>query len=579
LSLILYYEYGHGRYLILAAVFFAGAALAHYDAILALPAGLLLIGGRIGRDRQNLKIVLPGLVVALLVGALLVGIFYWPYLRGSQFGATTNYLLGRIGSGQTTFNHLSSTFERTAVYDNIYFLILIVLAVGFQTLYTWRGWVWFGVLSAFVVLLAAATVFVWPEAWQRDESSLAWIPFTVWFLGSLIAPKQSILQRAVWLWFAAPFLFYSFFVALPLTHIYTAVPGAILLAGEGLANFTQATQTRAQTIRRVINAGSVVVYLLSVYYVFILFIDHTPEYVRNFPESKSPLFWTPYVEIPKEGRFGFPYRAGWKAVGYQMDTGQLNGSYDSNEEHEITDYYTRQAVRINCARPDLFVTAVNVQDEVPIRTDQLENEFEPSALIYVSGQPKITIYRQNSTGALENIDVKSIDWQFDQGTTPERVASTTVRSATINPDDFISKTAYFGDFAQLLGYQLNTSHAVPGGYIELTLLWQAIKPAPINYQVFTHLHDGTTMRGQLDGQPACGNAPTSRWQAGQQIVDPYRIPINADAAAGVVPLSMGLYDLATLQRLPVYSADGVQVGDNVVLTEVDIQAIEAGDGS
>jgi hypothetical protein len=179
---------------------------------------------------------------------------------------------------------------------------------------------------------------------------------------------------------------------------------------------------------------------------------------------------------------------------------------------------------------------------------------------------------------LASYNVNSVAWQFDQGTTPERAAAKTARTIPVNPDDFTPKTAYIGDFAQLAGFQVNTAHAVPGGYVELTLLWQALKPAPINYQVFTHLHDGTTMRGQLDGQPACGNAPTSRWQAGQQIVDPYRIPINADAGTGVVPLTVGMYDLATLQRLPVFAADGSQDGDTVFLTEINIRENEAVDG-
>ena len=80
---------------------------------------------------------------------------------------------------------------------------------------------------------------------------------------------------------------------------------------------------------------------------------------------------------------------------------------------------------------------------------------------------------------------------------------------------------------------------------------QALKPAPIDYQVFTHLYDGEMIRGQLDGQPVCDNQPTSRWQPGQIIADPYRIPIRGDAPTGSVPLTVGMYDLATMQRLPI----------------------------
>lgn len=573
-SLLLYQEHGHGRFLILAAVFYAGAAWAHYDAILALPTGLLLVGIRVRKERMRFKSALPIFVGAVLIGALLLGIFYIPYLRGSQFGSTVAYLSGRIGAGRIGFNHLPATFERTAVYNSIYYLWLIAFALGFQTLYTWRNWGRWGLFAAVIVLLAAITVLFWPERWQVQASSLAWVPFTVWLLGSLVAPGQSTLERAIWLWFGVPFIFYSFFVALPLTHIYTAVPGLILLAGKGLANLGQWVRSISQPIYRGFAVAGGVIYLLSTLYIFMIFVDHTPEYLRTFPDSKSPVYWTPYKEIPREGRFGFPYRAGWKAVGYLMDTGQISGSYDSNEEKEITDYYTRQAVRIDCARPDMFITAVYVQDEVPIRLDQLEKDFEPSTIISVGGQPKITIYQQIKAGGLDYSPVEPIEWQFDLGTTPERVAERTLRRGAYDLDDFIPIEVYIGEFAQLIGYRLNSEQAAPGSYIELTLLWRALISPPINYQVFTHLHDGTTMRGQLDGQPACGNAPTAEWQTGQIIVDPYRIPIKADAAKGNVPLTIGMYDLATLQRLPVMMADGSDNGDSVFLTEVVIRENE-----
>jgi len=76
------------------------------------------------------------------------------------------------------------------------------------------------------------------------------------------------------------------------------------------------------------------------------------------------------------------------------------------------------------------------------------------------------------------------------------------------------------------------------------------------------------MCGQLDGQPICGNRPTSEWQPGQIIVDPYRIPIKSDATLGPVPLTMGMYDWATMKRLPVMTPDGSDAGDTIYLTDV-----------
>jgi hypothetical protein len=277
--------------------------------------------------------------------------------------------------------------------------------------------------------------------------------------------------------------------------------------------------------------------------------------------------------MPEEGLFGFPYRAGWKAVGHLMDEGQLIGTYDSNEEREITDYYTRQAVRLSCASPDVYIVAVDVQDEVPIPWEQIEEEYRPAMLITVDGQPKITAYKRDAVGEPAVYPVEAYDRLFNLGSMPERVAWPAPGGmGAAELGDYVLREAAFGNVACLLGYRVDTRHAIPGGYVELTLLWQALESTPVDYHVFTHLHDGETMRGQLDGQPVCGSFPTSRWQPSQFIVDPYRIPIWGDAPPGAVPLIVGMYDFATMQRLPVSAPDGTPAGDSVYLTDVEIRA-------
>jgi hypothetical protein len=78
------------------------------------------------------------------------------------------------------------------------------------------------------------------------------------------------------------------------------------------------------------------------------------------------------------------------------------------------------------------------------------------------------------------------------------------------------------------------------------------------------------MWGQLDGQPVCGTLPTSEWEPGQYVVDPYRIAISDEAPPGAVPLTVGMYDLATMQRLPVTASDGAPAGDYITISEVEI---------
>jgi len=570
--LLMYAKEGRGLLIWLAAACFAVGAWAHYDAMLALPAGLLLMTARLWQDRSQWRRWLLPVVGAGAFGVFLLALFYLPFGRSPEAGTTAFYLGGRLGGDDKFFNHLPSSFERTAVYNSIYFMALIAFGLVVQTLFAWKRWSKVGLLLAAVMMLAVGSTLAKPDLWEVNDMELAWLPATLWIFGSLLMQKQSIGERSVWLWFGVPFLFYSFFVALPLTHIYTAVPGAALLAGLGLVYLGEWLAGYSKTAVRVAVGVGVAVFLLGLFYINIIFVGHTPEYRRNYPEMKNTLFWTPYGDdMPEQGLFGFPYRAGWKTVGYLLESGELTGSYDSNEEREVTDFYTRQAMRLNCATPELYVTAVNVQDEVAIRYDQIEADYAPNVIVTVAGEPKITVYQRHFEGEPQTYAAEDYDGLYDLGTTPEKMS---IQTPAINqaPAGFTPIDGQLGNFAGLVGYQIDTTHARPGGYIELTLLWESRGTAPIDYQIFTHLHDGVNMRGQLDGQPMCSSAPTSKWLADQYIIDPYRIPVSPDAATGPVPLTVGMYDLASGQRLPSFALDGTQIGDTIHITDVEIQA-------
>lgn len=570
LCLLAYYAHGHGSLVVIGAAFFAAGSLAHYDAILSLPAGLFLIGARLWLDRRRTWRAITPVAMAVLVGAVLMGSFYLPFLRSSYVEYTSSYVSGRIGG--RIYNNLWSTFELSAVYDSVYFLGVMLLALAAQMLTVWGRWGRIGRVLSGALLLASLTGLLWPEIWVIADSTLAWIPAAVLLIGALLSPGQPMSTRAMWLWLGIPALFYLFFVASPLTHVYTVFPAWAILAGLGLDGLRIWLAERSRAAPRLTIAGGAAIYALCGFYTVMLFVDHTPEYRRTFPQSRSPIYWTPYEQMPDAGLFGFPYRAGWKVVGYLMDEGQLAGSYASNEKWKVTSYYTRQAVRLDCASPDVYVTATHVQDEVDVDWGQIEVEYQPSILVTVNDQPKLTVHRADVETPPVTYRVEAYERLFDLGSTPERVARPTLsETGPTQMEEYVSREAVIGDFARLLGYRVDSEHATPGGYVELTLLWQPLGPAPIDYQVFTHLYDGENMRGQLDGQPACGNQPTSRWQPGQIIADPYRIPIRGDALPGSVPLTIGMYDLTTMQRLPVL-ADGLPEGDTIHLTNVVIQS-------
>ncbi len=122
----------------------------------------------------------------------------------------------------------------------------------------------------------------------------------------------------------------------------------------------------------------------------------------------------------------------------------------------------------------------------------------------------------------------------------------------------------FDNTVRLYGYEIEPSQFYPGGQLVVTLHWQAIGPATVDYTIFTQLlGPDYLLHGQLDKQPLSGLWPTSRWQPDQRFVDKFVIDVSEDAPAGAYVLLVGLYDLNTGQRAPVL-LDGQLIPDNAI---------------
>jgi hypothetical protein len=485
----------------LGAVFLACGALAHYDAVLYVPAAGLLVAATLVRSRTS-AICWRRLTTALLLGGIVLALFYIPYALGPSFAKTVSYLSqDRIGAGLHV--DLDRAWTMSTVYNSSYTVILLL---------------------ALLVL----------SPWHR-----AGTPITA----------------VTWLLFLTPAVFYLIVVFDPRTHLYTLFPGAALLSGAGAA-FLWGRSPRLGRRRALLIAG-VGLYALCAGYTWMVFVDHSPEYQRTFPEHRSRLYWTTCDQVPAFGRFGFPHRAGWQAIGELMLQGQIAGVYASNEEQEITDWYTRQAPRTHCPGPDVYILAENVQDEVPIDVGEVERDYRLAGSVQVGGETRIRWYARDQAQDSPPVMVEAEGYR--QWWRPAEVAPPTA-GGTVAAD------VTLGHMVRLVGYDLDSSQARPGGSVWVTLYWQPLVPLARNYQVFTHLYDGE-MRGQHDGAPECAINPTTRWEPGQIIPDPHEIEIFTDSPPGPVPLLVGMYDLITRDRLAVPNS----VDDAILLAEIMIQ--------
>lgn len=122
-----------------------------------------------------------------------------------------------------------------------------------------------------------------------------------------------------------------------------------------------------------------------------------------------------------------------------------------------------------------------------------------------------------------------------------------------------------GEQIDLLGYDLSNTQAAPGDTLQLTLHWQARRQPLADYTVFSQLvgPDGQVW-GQQDNQPQAGDFPTSTWPAKEQVIDRYNLSLPAVAPPGRYRLLVGMYNLATGQRLPAVTAAGRPLPDNAI---------------
>lgn len=131
--------------------------------------------------------------------------------------------------------------------------------------------------------------------------------------------------------------------------------------------------------------------------------------------------------------------------------------------------------------------------------------------------------------------------------------------------------AVFGEQIRLLGYEVDSSMAHPGGVVRLTLAWQAIETPDENYTVFNHLvgTDGQS-KGQFDSPPVGEAWLTRTWLPGEVVVEQREIPVDAGASGGPAQLIVGLYTVEDLRRLPVTAGGQGGSGDQLLLQEIEV---------
>jgi hypothetical protein len=137
---------------------------------------------------------------------------------------------------------------------------------------------------------------------------------------------------------------------------------------------------------------------------------------------------------------------------------------------------------------------------------------------------------------------------------PVRVTIPAPSNADLRSADQVN--ARFGDEISLLACSMGDRNPSAGSILNLTLYWQRIATVTHDYTVFVHmLNSSGHLVAQVDAPPQNGTYPTSTWQAGEIVKDPYHLKIAKDVPPGDYKIEVGLYTAADLKRLPVAGSD------------------------
>ena len=118
----------------------------------------------------------------------------------------------------------------------------------------------------------------------------------------------------------------------------------------------------------------------------------------------------------------------------------------------------------------------------------------------------------------------------------------------------------FGDQITLLGYDPPSADLYPGDALSLNLYWKARQSLTTDYSTFAHLADEEmNIYAQKDSLNP-GRYPTRFWELDEYNKDPHQIVVPPGTPPGEYLLGVGLYDPATLMRLPVMGQERHQVG-------------------
>jgi hypothetical protein len=133
--------------------------------------------------------------------------------------------------------------------------------------------------------------------------------------------------------------------------------------------------------------------------------------------------------------------------------------------------------------------------------------------------------------------------------------------------------ANFANQIKLLGYELGANRVEPGDGIPLILYWQGLDWMGSDYTIFVKLLAADqTVHGGRDRLPREGYR-TLYWAPGEIVIDPFGVPVDVDAPAGIYTINVGLYEQVDEQAV---SLPLVEDGQLLDVTSLSLGPVKIG---
>jgi hypothetical protein len=539
---------------------------------------------------------LLALIPPVVTGAVLLALFYVPFILHPNFSATYTYLADRRIGTSFPYNNLWDFFIRTTLYSTTYYVLLMI---GLAAVALWWGYrkglgrttqnteskkrkaesrmANFALPAPFSALIATvAVVFLAIFSVVSAPPTVVATVFVLVMVGIWLVPGLSHTERWLWLWFGIPMIVAFFFTEKPRTHVYVFFMPWALLVGMVIEMgfrtlWKRVGERNAITVGATIATLSVAVFANYAYWYF---AHNQTEILRTWQANRPAGYLTVYDTPDENALFGFPISNGWKVVGALYEQGVISGDYESNEaEAWVPSWYTRGARR--CARTaDWYFQIDNLEpfsygDQLAME-HYLRQGFKEWATVEINEQERMIIWHRTD----EPVEPRLIPLREWEGYFDDRaVAQFPLDYPTVAPPEIANPTHInLGNEIWLEGYELEYDEPLlPGDTFRLTLYWRAQQPITANYKVFNQVYFGDSgMQAQLDGYPVCEGRATWRWDPGELITDTYYIQVREDATPGLYPLYSGMYIEETGARLPVLDEAGNQTDSQIHVTDIRI---------